>query len=84
MKKYKVGISDIGYEDIVEADDEQEAEEIALIHCKQYLQEYVDVDTLEEVKWITKKVVIILDWLYYITMNGVKKKIEIQVGIKNI
>ena len=50
MKKYKVGISDIGYEDIVEADDEQEAEEIALIHCKQYLQEYVDVDTLEEVK----------------------------------
>ena len=77
MKKYKVGISDIGYEDIVEADDEQEAEEIALIHCKQYLQEYVDVDTLEEVKWITKKVVIILDWLYYITMNGVKKKIEI-------
>ena len=50
MKKYKVGISYIGYEDIVEADDEQEAEEIALIHCKQYLQEYVDVDTLEEVK----------------------------------
>ena len=50
MKKYKVGISDIGYEDIVEADDEQEAEEIALILCKQYLQEYVDVDTLEEVK----------------------------------
>ena len=50
MKKYKVGISDIGYEDIVEADDEQEAEEIALIHYKQYLQEYVDVDTLEEVK----------------------------------
>jgi len=49
MKKYKVGITDIGYEDIVEADDEQEAEEIALIHCKQYLQEYVDVDTLEEV-----------------------------------
>jgi hypothetical protein len=50
MKKYKVGITDIGYEDIVEADDEQEAEEIALIHCKQYLQEYVDVDTLEEVE----------------------------------
>jgi len=50
MKKYKVGITDIGYEDIVEADDEQEAEEIALIHCKQYLQDYVDVDTLEEVE----------------------------------
>ena len=50
MKYYKVGISDIGYEDIVEADDEQEAEEIALIHCKQYLQDYVDVDTLDEVE----------------------------------
>jgi hypothetical protein len=24
---------------------------MALIHCKQYLQEYVDVDTLEEVEW---------------------------------
>lgn len=50
MPKYKVGISDLGYEDVVEADDEQEAEEMALIHCKQYLQDYVDVDTLEEVE----------------------------------
>ena len=50
MKKYKVGISELGYEDIVEADDEQEAEEIALIHCKQNLQDYVYVDTLEEVE----------------------------------
>jgi hypothetical protein len=50
MKKYKVGISDLGYEQIVEAEDEQEAEEMALIHCKQYLHEYVDVDTLEEVE----------------------------------
>jgi hypothetical protein len=49
---------------------------MALIHCKQYLQEYVDVDTLEEVKWIIKKIIIILDWLYYITMSGVKKKVE--------
>jgi hypothetical protein len=24
---------------------------MALIHCKQYLHEYVDVDTLEEVEW---------------------------------
>jgi hypothetical protein len=24
---------------------------MALIHCKQYLHEYVDVDTLEEVQW---------------------------------
>lgn len=50
MKKYRVGISDLGYEEVVEADDEQEAEEMALIHCKQYLQDYVDVDTLEEVE----------------------------------
>ena len=51
MKKYKVGISELGYEQVVEAEDEQEAEEMALIHCKQYLHEYVDVDTLEEVEW---------------------------------
>ncbi len=50
MKKYKVGISDIGYEEIIEAEDEEEAEEMALIHCKQYLQEYVVVDKLEEQK----------------------------------
>ena len=84
MKKYKVGISELGYEEIVDAEDEQEAEEMALIHCKQYFQEYVDVDTLEEVKWIIKKIITILDWLYYITMSGVKKKVEIQVGILNI
>ena len=50
LKKSRVGISELGYEEIVEAEDEQEAEEMALIHCKQYLQEYVDVDTLEEVE----------------------------------
>ena len=50
MKKYKVGISELGYEEIVEAEDEQEAEEMALIHCEQYLQEYFYVDTLEEVE----------------------------------
>ena len=49
MKKYKVNIEELGYEEIIEAEDEEEAEEMALIHCKQYLQEYVDVDTLEEV-----------------------------------
>jgi len=54
MKKYRVGISELGYEEVVEAEDEQEAEEMALIHCKQYLQEYVDVDTLEEVEWKNK------------------------------
>ena len=50
MKKYKVGISALGYEDIWEADDEQEAEEMALIHCKQYRHEYVDVDLIEELE----------------------------------
>ena len=49
-KSAKASISELGYEDVVEADDEQEAEEMALIHCKQYLHEYVDVDTLEEVE----------------------------------
>ena len=44
----------------------------------------IDDEYLQEVKWITKKIVTILDWLYYIIINGVKKKIEIQVGIKNI
>ncbi len=34
MKKYRVGISELGYEEVVEAEDEQEAEEMALIHCK--------------------------------------------------
>jgi len=55
MKKYKVGISELGYEQVVEAEDEQEAEEMALIHCKQYLQEYVNVDTLEEIEWKNKQ-----------------------------
>ena len=50
MKKYRVNIDELGYEEVIEAEDEQEAEEMALIHCKQYLQEYVDVDTLEEVE----------------------------------
>ena len=50
LKKYKVGISALGYEDIWEAEDEQEAEEMALIHCKQYLHEYVDVDLIEELE----------------------------------
>ena len=53
MKKYKVVANQTiyaTYEIEVEAEDEQEAEEMALIHCKQYLQEYVNVDTLEEVK----------------------------------
>ena len=50
MKKYNEGISEIGYEEEVEAEDEQEAEEMALIHCKQYIQEYVNVDTIEKIE----------------------------------
>ncbi len=33
-----------------EADDEEEAKEMALIHCKQYLHEYVDDIWVEEHK----------------------------------
>ena len=50
MKFYKVNISELGYEDIWEADDEEEAKEMALIHCKQYLHEYVDDIWVEEHK----------------------------------
>lgn len=48
MKKYIVTISELGYEDVIEAEDELEAEGYALIHCKQYLQDYVDVDVEEK------------------------------------
>ena len=50
MKKYRVNIDELGYEEVIEAEDEQEAEEMALIHCKQYLHEYVDVDLIEELE----------------------------------
>ena len=50
MKKYKVGISALGYEEIIEAEDESEAELDALVHCKMNLQEYVDVDLIEELE----------------------------------
>ena len=50
MKFYKVNMSELGYEDIWEADDEEEAKEMALIHCKQYLHEYVDDIWVEEHK----------------------------------
>ena len=37
-------------QEIEEADDEEEAKEMALIHCKQYLHEYVDDIWVEEHK----------------------------------
>ena len=37
-------------EEIIEAEDESEAELDALVHCKMYLQEYVDVDLIEELE----------------------------------
>ena len=45
MKKYKVNIEELGYE----AEDEDQAEVDALIHCKMYLQEYVNAE-VEEVE----------------------------------
>ena len=48
MKKYRVNIDELGYEEVIEAEDEQEAEEMILIHCKQYLQDYVDVYAEED------------------------------------
>ena len=49
MKKYKVNIEELGYEEIIEAEDESEAELDALVHCKMYLQEYVNPE-IEEIK----------------------------------
>ena len=42
IKKYKVNIEELGYEEIIEAEDESEAD--ALVHCKMYLQEYVNAE----------------------------------------
>ena len=49
MKKYKVNIEELGYEEIIEAEDEDQAEVDALVHCKMYLQEYVNAE-VEEVE----------------------------------
>ena len=38
-----------GFEEIIEAEDESEAELDALVHCKMYLQEYVNAE-IEEIK----------------------------------
>ena len=52
MKKYKVNIEELGYEEIIEAEDEDEAELDALVHCKMYLQDYVkaQIEEIEEIE----------------------------------
>jgi hypothetical protein len=49
MKKYKVTCSDIGYEDTIEATDEDNAECDALVDIGMNIQEYIEVD-IEELK----------------------------------
>ena len=57
MKKYKVNIEELGYEEIIEAEDEDQAEVDALVHCKMYLQEYVnaEVEEVEGEEWQIKQ-----------------------------
>jgi hypothetical protein len=50
MKKYKVSNSELGYEQIIIAENEQEAEIDGLVHCKEYLQEYINIDVEEVVE----------------------------------
>ena len=49
MRKYKVNIEKLGYENIIEAENEDEAEIEAFVDCKMNLQEYVTATT-EEIK----------------------------------
>ena len=49
MKKYKCWNEELGYEQIIEAKTEDEAETDALVHCKMYLTEYIDMN-VEEVE----------------------------------
>jgi hypothetical protein len=43
MKKYKVYCDELGYEEIIEAKSDYDAEIQGMVHCKQYLQNYVYV-----------------------------------------
>ena len=47
MKKYKVTCSEIGYKDIIEATDEDNAECDALTNIGMNIQEYIEVDITE-------------------------------------
>jgi hypothetical protein len=49
MPKYKINIEELGYESIIEAEDEDQAEMEAMIECKMNLHEYVTA-TSEEIK----------------------------------
>jgi hypothetical protein len=42
MPKYKVNIEELGYESIIEAEDEDEAELEAIIDCKMNLNKMID------------------------------------------
>ena len=48
MPKYKINIEELGYENIIEAEDEDQAETEAMIECKMNLHEYVTA-TSEEI-----------------------------------
>jgi hypothetical protein len=50
MKKYKVWNEDIGYEQIILADDDNDAEITGLVHCKEYLQEYIKIEVEEVIE----------------------------------
>jgi hypothetical protein len=50
MKKYKVSNSELGYEQIIMAENEQDAEIDGLVHCKEYLQEYINIDVEEVIE----------------------------------
>lgn len=49
MKKYKVYCEELGYEEIIEAKSEYDAELQGMVHCKERLQDYVYVGS-EEIK----------------------------------
>jgi hypothetical protein len=70
MKKYKVSNSELGYEQIIMAENEQDAEIDGLVHCKEYLQEYINIDMFKEnyycLRWME---------LLIVVMNTQKKQL---------
>ena len=47
MKKYKCWNEELGYEQIIEAESEDEVETEDMVYCKQKLQEYIDMNVEE-------------------------------------
>jgi len=45
MPRYKITIDELDYEEIIEAESEEEAEIEAMIYCKQSLQDMITVNT---------------------------------------